>query len=228
MKRVFVNFFAFLIPFPNTRRQIREKLLHPKQYEWKQKNLHNFTTLGVATNPNVITVGRGTYGVLNVEAPSNEKAKLVIGNFCSIGPNVHFILASEHPYHGFSTYPFKVKLGLQQYEAKSKGDIIVDDDVWIGHGVIINSGVHIGRGAIVASGAVVVKDVEPYCIVGGNPAKQIKYRFADNIRKKLMKIDFANLNTDEIAKNSDVAYMEITEDNVDKIIETITQRKGKK
>ncbi len=226
MTRAFASVVCMFIPFAGPRRRLRTKMLHPNQYEWEKRNSHNHTQLGTVTNPDVITVGRGTYGEINVASPSNENVKLVIGNFCSIGPDVHFILASEHPYKNFSTYPFRVMLDLDKYEAKAKGDIIVDDDVWIGHGVIINSGCHIGRGAIIASGAVVVKDVEPYSIVGGNPAKHIKYRFDADIRKKLMLVDFANLDTDNIAENINTAYTELNDKNIDKIIKIITNKKG--
>lgn len=186
-------------------------------------NPHNDTSVGYMSSSAVVKVGRGTYGQLNVQAPSTEKVKLVIGNYCSIGQDVFFILASEHPYRGFSTFPFKSMLGIQKLEAKSKGDIIVGDDVWIGRGVIINSGVNIGRGAIIASGAVVARDVEPYSIVGGNPAKHIKYRFSEPIREKLMKIDFENLDLDVIKKNIDVAYTELTEENVDEVLKVLTK-----
>ena len=227
MKKLIIRIICLLVPIARHRRNLRQKLLYPQNYSWHCKNKHNFTTLGAVNNSENIIVGRGTYGQINVECASNDDVKLIIGNFCSIGPNVHFILASEHPYLCFSTYPFRVKLGLQKYEAKSKGDIIVDDDVWFGYGVIINSGVHIGRGAIIASGAVVVKDVEPYSIVGGNPAKHIKYRFSEKMRKKLMEIDFANLDTDKIINNIDIAYTELTEDNIDKIVKFIKNKKGK-
>lgn len=228
MKKLFAHIFCPLIPFSGPRQRLRMRLLHPVEYAWRKANPHNTTTLGRVTNSRVITVGRGTYGQLNIESPSDDDIKIVIGNFCSIGPDVHFILASEHPYRGFSTYPFKVKLGLQKYEAKSKGDIIVDDDVWFGRGVIVNSGVHIGRGAIIASGTIVVHDIEPYSIVGGNPAKHIKYRFPEKIRKKLMQIDFANLDTDKIKQHIDIAYQELTENNIDSIIQTVTKQKDKR
>ena len=227
MKKFFVRVICMFIPFSKYRRDFRQRKLYPRDYNWRCKNKHNSTILGDVSESAVITVGRGTYGKLNVESYCDNNIKLVIGNYCSIGPNVQFILASEHPYHGFSTYPFRVKLGLQEYEATSKGDIIIDDDVWIGYGVIINSGVHIGRGAIIASGAVVVKDVEPYSIVGGNPARHIKYRFSEKIRKKLMGIDFANLDTNKIANNIDIAYTELTEENIDEIIKFIKNKKGK-
>ena len=78
-------------------------------------------------------------------------------------------------------------------EAGTKGSIIVKDDVWIGTNAIICSGVTIGQGAIIAAGAVVTKDVAPYAIVGGNPAKVIKYRFDEEIRNKLLSIDIVEL-----------------------------------
>lgn len=90
--------------------------------------------------------------------------------------------------------------------AVAKGNIVVEDDVWIGENAIISSGVKIGQGAIVAAGAVVTKDVEPYAIVGGNPAKIIKFRFNENIREKLMK-----MNLDEILEKAkcDVDFLSL-------------------
>ena len=225
MKKQYAKIICMFIPFPTTRRRLRERLIGGFEYEWRRTNAHNDTSAENHFDVSRVSVGVGTYGPLNVYMAGKD-GKLKIGNYCSIAPGVKFLVCEEHPYRGFSTYPFKVKLGLQKYEAKSKGNIIIDDDVWIGLDAIINSGVHIGRGAIIASGAVITHDVEPYSIVGGNPAKHIKYRFPETIRKKLMKIDFANLDTDKIAKSIDVAYTELTEKNVDKIIATITKQKG--
>ena len=91
-------------------------------------------------------------------------------------------------------------------EAISKGDIIVDDDVWIGYGATILSGVHIGQGAVIAAGAVVTKDVPPYAIVGGVPAKVIKYRFSPEIIQQLMKLDYSKLTEDMIRERIDDLY----------------------
>lgn len=185
---------------------------------FRENNLNNEVELLNDCDISKIKVGKRSYGSIKVEMNIEESEQLVIGNYCSIGPDVKFILSSEHPYKGLSTFPFKVKLGLQKYEAGSKGSIIVDDDVWIGLGAIINSGVHIGQGAIIASGSVVVKDVEPYSIVGGNPAKHIKYRFGTVIREKLSNLDFSKLDENKVKQNINDVYKEITEKNVDDIL----------
>lgn len=163
-------------------------------------------------------VGSFSYGTINAIFSPNRSEKLIIGNFCSVAPNVWFLVSSEHPYKGFSTYPFKVKICGQFAEASSKGDIVVKDDVFIGFGSIIYSGVTIGQGAIVAAGSVVTKDVPPYAIVGGNPAKIIKYRFSEVIINKLLKFDFSKLNSDKIINLQNILYKEITEDNIDQLL----------
>lgn len=172
---------------------------------WRINNSHNYTYIGVDFDISRVEVGNMTYGKLNVVALSDEN-KLHIGSYCSIGPNVFFLLSSEHHIDHISTYPYKVKLGYQKEEAYSKGDIIVDDDVWIGYGVTILSGVHIGQGAVIGAGSIVTKDVPPYAVVCGNPAKIIKYRFNDDLIKELLKIDYSKLDKDTINKHIDNLY----------------------
>ena len=92
-----------------------------------------------------------------------------------------------------STFPFRVHCLGHSVEAVSKGDIIVDDDVWIGYRSTVLSGVHIGQGAVIAAGSVVTSDVPPYAIVGGVPAKVIKYRFPQEIIDGLLQVDFSRL-----------------------------------
>ncbi|MGN9105593.1 DapH/DapD/GlmU-related protein [Oliverpabstia intestinalis] len=93
-----------------------------------------------------------------------------------------------------------------EVESFAKGDIRVDDDVWIGYGASIMSGVHIGQGAVVAAGAVVTKDVPPYAIVGGVPAKVIKYRFEPEMIEELLKVDYSELTKEDIEKHIDDLY----------------------
>lgn len=89
----------------------------------------------------------------------------------------------------------------EEKEAWSKGPIVIGNDVWIGMDSMILSGVTIGQGAVIAAGSVVTKDVPPYAIVGGNPAKVIKYRFEPQIIDRLLKIEFSNINDRFVQEN---------------------------
>ena len=175
--------------------------------KWREKNLHNETFLTYPLfDVNCVTVGKGTYGPINVEM-SRHDTYLKIGNFCSIANGVTFVLSAEHNTSLISTYPFKVLYTkTAQSEALAKGDIVVDDDVWIGYGATILSGVHIGQGAVIAAGAIVTKDVEPYQIAAGVPAKPIKYRFDKEMIDELLKVDFSALDRETIEKNIDTLY----------------------
>ena len=100
-------------------------------------------------------------------------------------------------------------LQIEKCEAISKGDIIIYDDVSIGYGAIILSGVHIGQGAVVEAGSVVTKDIPPYAIVGGVPAKLIKYRYKPEMIEALLTIDYRKLNDEIIRNNIDKLYTEL-------------------
>ncbi len=119
--------------------------------------------------------------------------KLKIGKFCSIACGAKFIFTSaNHKMASLSTYPFPIFFAEWGLEGKNirdawdnKGDIVIGSDVWIGYEAVILSGVHIGDGAIIGARAVVTKDVAPYTIVGGVPAKPIRKRFDENTIGKL-------------------------------------------
>jgi len=158
-----------------------------------------------------VEVGNGTYGELNI-VDFGGTNRLVIQNYVSIAQHVSFILSADHYTNHISTYPFKVKtLYIADSESFGKGDILVDDDVWVGYGAIIMSGVHIGQGAVIAAGAVVTKDVPPYAIVGGTPAQIIKYRFQPEMIRELLKIDFGKLSKEDIEKHIDDLYANVTD-----------------
>lgn len=181
--------------------------------KWSERNRHNYTTPKTIFDIDLVEVGRYSYGELNIVS-FNSNTLLKIGSFCSIGQNVSFVLEAEHNINAISTYPFKTAiLKSQKHEAFSKGNIIVDDDVWIGYGSTIMSGVHIGQGAIIAAGAVVTKDVPPYAIVGGVPAKVIKYRFEPEIIQQLLKVDYSKLNEDMIKEHINDLYEKVAKCN---------------
>ena len=112
---------------------------------------------------------------------------------------------ANHPMKGFSTYPFKV-FGESWEDVPmnvvSKGDIVIGNDVWIGNSVTIMHGVKIGDGAIIGTNALVTKDVEPYTIVGGNPAKPIKKRFDDKTIEFLLKLAWWNWPIEKITQHA--------------------------
>lgn len=119
-----------------------------------------------------------------------------VGRFTSIAAGVSFANIDNHPCIQFpkvvSTYPFAEMLKLDYPISSNKGVIKIGNDVWIGVSVYILNGVTIGDGAIVAAYSVVTKDVPPFALVAGNPAKIKKYRFSKEIREKLLKIQWWN------------------------------------
>lgn len=174
----------------------------------------------VITNPN-ITVGDFTMYNDFVNDPTlfeNNNVlyhypinhdKLQIGKFCSIACGAKFLFNSaNHTLSSLSTYPFPLffeEWGLEKKDVTNawdnKGDIIIGNDVWIGYEAVILAGVTIGDGAIIGTRAVVTKDVPPYTIVGGVPAKPIKKRFSEETISALLEIQWWNWSEKRIAKN---------------------------
>lgn len=155
-------------------------------------------------NPNII-VGDYTYYDDPVDSEGFERNvlyhfdfigdKLIIGKFCAIARDVRFIMnGANHKMSGISTYPFQIfgggweKVMPKPGDLPFKGDTIIGNDVWIGYESLIMPGVKIGDGAIVSSRSVVVADVPPYTIVGGNPAKPIRQRFEPEVAERLEKL----------------------------------------
>ncbi|EDT78763.1 CatB-related O-acetyltransferase [Clostridium perfringens] len=193
--------------------------LYNQKKQWRKINKHNYTSVNRITDLKKIRVGMKSYGPLNVYTWGSENEELIIGNYVSIASDVKFILGGNHRYDIFSTYPFKVKLGLEEIEAYSNGKIKICDDVWIGMNTTIMSGVTIGQGAIIAAGSVVTKDVEPYSIVGGNPCKLIKYRFDTDLINKIKNINMEELDSENIKKNIDIFYKSLDDSVLSEIIE---------
>lgn len=133
--------------------------------------------------------------------------KLTIGKFCSIACGAKFLMTSaNHTLKSFSTYTFPIFYEEWDQTAKitdaweNKGNIVIENDVWIGYEAVILSGVHIGNGAIIGARAVVTKDVPPYAIVGGVPAKIIKMRFPDDTVANLQAMKWWDWPREKIAQ----------------------------
>lgn len=135
-----------------------------------------------------------------------SKVKLVIGKFCAIAAETRFIMTGDHKLDAISTYPFPIfeqgwEHAFKVADLPVKGDIIVGNDVWFGYGCLVKNGVKIGSGAIIAAGAVVVKDIPPYSIAAGNPAKVVKKRFDDETIERLLKLAWWDWDIKKITKN---------------------------
>ena len=181
-----------------------------RKHRWHKMNPDSDTIPMNSFDFERVSVGKHSYGELNV-VDFGGTSKLIIRKYVSIAQNVTFILNAEHYTDHISTYPFKVKLlKMEKNESFGKGDIIIDDDAWIGYGSLILSGVHIGQGAIVAAGSVVSKDVPAYAIVGGNPARVIKMRFEKSTVNELMKIDYDKVDVEFVNNNLDYFYERIS------------------
>jgi chloramphenicol O-acetyltransferase type B len=137
-------------------------------------------------------MGRYSYGTPRVIVTEWDTGRLLIGAFCSVGPEVTFMLGGNHRPECVSTYPFRIKFGLpnpsEDGSRASKGDILVGNDVWIGRGALILSGVTVGDGAVIGAEAVVASEVRPYAVVVGNPAREIRRRFTDQQVNALLAI----------------------------------------
>lgn len=133
-------------------------------------------------------IGRGSYGPLQVNTYGND-ADLTIGRYCSFGEETIVFLGGNHRTDWVTTYPFSIfhegARHIQGHPA-SRGDVHIGNDVWLGLRAMVLSGVAIGDGAVVGAGAVVTKDVRPYAVVAGNPAREIGRRFPDDVVEKLL------------------------------------------
>lgn len=134
--------------------------------------------------------------------------KLIIGKFCQIATGVRFIMnGANHALSGVSTYPFKVFGGQwnkASLDVKSKGDTIIGNDVWIGNSATIMQGIKIGDGAVIGTNSLVTKEVKPYTIVGGNPAKEIRQRFDDETIKFFLELKWWDWDAQKITDQLDL------------------------
>jgi acetyltransferase-like isoleucine patch superfamily enzyme len=155
----------------------------------------------------MFSIGKLTYGI-SLQITEVDKGrngdKLKIGNYCSIADGVGILLDSAHRPDWITTYPFSYV--FEEFRNTfgvpiSKGNVNIGNDVWIGKNALILSGVTIGDGAVIGAGSVVTKDVEPYAIVAGNPARLIRKRFDQETINELLKIKWWQWDTQRIKEN---------------------------
>ncbi len=167
-------------------------------------------------------VGVGTYGVPIVH-DWQEGTTLRIGSYTSIAEQVEIFLGGHHRTEWLSTYPFPALIpeasGIQGY-AVSRGDVLIGSDVWLCSNAVILSGVTVGHGAVVAAGAVVSRDVAPYSVVAGNPARHIRWRFPEATRQALLEAAWWDWPEQEVRSVSQLLCSE----QIDAFLEYAQQR----
>ena len=154
-----------------------------------------------------------------------HREKLIIGKYCSIACGTKFLFnCANHTLKSLSTYTFPLfyeEWGLEKSDVAAawdnKGDILIGNDVWIGYEAVIMAGVHIGDGAIIAARAVVTKDVPPYTIVGGTPAKEIRKRFDDATIQRLLSLKWWDWPVNKIRQ----CLPYIAEGNLNELIDSL-------
>lgn len=182
---------------------------------WIKERRHPFYTNQNKKYKN-FEIGDYTYGKPSILS-GGEGATLKIGKFCSIAGGVTIYIGAEHrsewvTNYTFNQFPVFAKGGM----TKTKGDVIIGNDVWLGDNALILSGVTIGDGAVVGARAVVTKNVKPYEIVAGNPAKHIRFRFSEEQISELMKIRWWDWDISKIEQNFDLILSENIDDFIAK------------
>lgn len=190
--------------------------------KYRKLNSHNATFPINIFRLEKVIVGNITYGGIDITDHSDADTIVNIGHYCAVAPGVKFILGGEHSIQYISNFPFKAKFGMVEREAPSKGSIIIKDDVWICVNSIILSGVTVGQGAVIAAGSVVTKDVPPYAIVAGNPAKIIRYRFSEKVIDRLMYIDYSKINKQTIEAQIENWYVPVNDNNVEELLRKVS------
>lgn len=137
-----------------------------------------------------LPIGRGSYGDIAIQKWDKDW-QLTIGAYCSFAQGVRILLGGEHRTDWVTTYPFNVLHAGSRHitgHPHSKGKVTIGNDVWVGTEALILSGVTIGDGAVIGARTVVTRDVPPYAIVSGSPAKVVKYRFPEPVIQRLLAV----------------------------------------
>ena len=200
-------------------RFLRQKIFKRGKKKTREDKCFQINTKFTEKYPDY-SIGAGTYGLPLVH-DWNEGSTLNIGAYCSIAANVQLFLGGHHRVDWTTTFPFPAFLSAHENitgYSLSNGDINIGSDVWLCSNSIILSGVSIGHGAVVANAGVVTKNVEPYSIVGGNPAVHLKYRFSASIRERLLAVEWWDFpheilknNIEKLCSNDIEAFLEFAE-----------------
>lgn len=188
-----------LFDFFKKKKEKRKRRKEAEEFNKKVDNAHYFRKGQLIFNKEypLFDYGIGTYGLPKIKIYDKDQM-VKIGKFCSIASDVVFVIGGEHNVNWNTTYPFYVFLKKDEDAIRHKKDLIIGNDVWIGTGALILSGTKIGDGAVIGARSVVTKDVPPYAIVGGNPAKIIRYRFHEEIIHELLANPWWDLPVEEI------------------------------
>lgn len=197
-----------LYKIPIIRTWLRQYRLVAFRKAWRKQNMHNRTVAVNEFPMQCVRVGKETYGELQILSFLPQLEQVIIGNFVSLAPGVTFIPGGNHTTDALFTYPLKTSFTGEHCveDARSKGAIVVEDEVWIGYGSIILSGVTIGKGSIVAAGSVVTHSVPPYAIVAGNPAKVVRYRLPQEVITAVADVRLADIPIAQLQTNLDALY----------------------
>jgi acetyltransferase-like isoleucine patch superfamily enzyme len=167
--------------------------------------------LGVSMLDPRVSVGYGTYGIgEKTVLLFRDDDRVQIGKYCSVAFGVTIVSSGEHNYSGVTNFPFAAVLNQDiERDTFTKGPVQIGNDVWIGANATILSGVTIGDGAVVAAGAVVTKSVPSYAIVGGVPARVIKYRFKAETIESLLSVAWWDWSPKSIQENMELFYLPV-------------------
>lgn len=156
-------------------------------------------------NMGFIEIGEHTYGTPEILTFTGDQNKVLIGKYCSIADGVKIFVGGNHNSNWITTYPIRIKFNLKgKYhdgQPSSKGNVKINNDVWIGSNATILSGVCIGNGSIIAANSTVTKDIPSYAIAGGNPARVFKLRFSDDKIEALERIKWWDWEEKKIIEN---------------------------